>query len=113
MRLAGYAMGGNINNAIVVDKYNILNVNGLRFDKEFVKHKALDCIGDFYLFGMPLIGSVNSLAPGHRLNQKFVKEVLSNKENYSIETLDVQSSPKEYINDLSNDHLAQEESNVA
>ena len=113
MRLAGYAMGGNINNAIVVDKYNILNVNGLRFDKEFVKHKALDCIGDFYLFGMPMIGFVNSLAPGHKLNQKFVKEVLSNKENYSIETLDVQSSPKEYINDLSNDHFAQEESNVA
>jgi UDP-3-O-[3-hydroxymyristoyl] N-acetylglucosamine deacetylase len=43
MRLAGYAMGGNMNNAIVVDKYNIVNSDGLRFDKEFVKHKALDC----------------------------------------------------------------------
>ncbi|MDC1356695.1 UDP-3-O-acyl-N-acetylglucosamine deacetylase, partial [Pseudomonadota bacterium] len=89
MRLAGYAMGGNINNAIVVDKYNIVNTNGLRVDKEFVKHKTLDCIGDFYLLGMPLIGLVDALAPGHKLNQMFVKEILSNSNNYNIENLEI------------------------
>ncbi|MDA9649681.1 UDP-3-O-acyl-N-acetylglucosamine deacetylase, partial [Alphaproteobacteria bacterium] len=83
MRLSGYAMGGTINNAIVVDKYKILNADGLRFEKEFVKHKALDCIGDFYLLGMPLIGTISTFAPGHKINQMFVKEILSNKENYN------------------------------
>ena len=113
MRLAGYAMGGSMNNAIVVDKYNILNSNGLRVDKEFVKHKTLDCIGDFYLFGMPLIGSVNCLAPGHRLNQMFIKEVLSDKKNYTIDTLELHNSSNQYIKALSNNHFSQEEINVA
>ena len=113
MRLAGYAMGGNINNAIVVDKYNILNNNGLRVEKEFVKHKALDCVGDFYLLGMPLIGFISSLAPGHKLNQKFVKEVLNNKNNYSIENLEIISSSSQYINALSNNVYIQDEINVA
>ena len=113
MRLAGYAMGGNINNAIVVDKYNILNSNGLRVDKEFVKHKALDCIGDFYLLGMPLIGSVKSLAPGHQLNQMFVRKILSNKNNYSIENLELPRTSNQYINKLNNNNYSQEEINVA
>ena len=65
MRTAGLAIGGNLNNAIVVDKYKILNPDGLRLEKEFVKHKTLDCIGDFYLLGMPLVGNINCFAPGH------------------------------------------------
>jgi UDP-3-O-[3-hydroxymyristoyl] N-acetylglucosamine deacetylase len=113
MRLAGYAMGGNINNAIVVDRYNIVNSKGLRFDKEFVKHKALDCIGDFYLFGMPLIGLVNSVSPGHRLNQMFVRKVLSDKKNFSIDTLEILNSSNQYINDLKNNHYSEKEINVA
>ena len=78
-------MGGNLNNALVVDKFKILNPDGLRLDSEFVKHKTLDCIGDFYLLGMPLIGSINCFAPGHSLNQQLVKEILKNKDNYIIE----------------------------
>ena len=113
MRLAGYAMGGNISNAIVVDKYNIVNTNGLRIDKEFVKHKTLDCIGDFYLLGMPLIGSVDSLAPGHKLNQMFVKEILSNSNNYSIEKLEISDSQNQYINELNSNNYSQEAINVA
>jgi UDP-3-O-[3-hydroxymyristoyl] N-acetylglucosamine deacetylase len=113
MRLAGYAMGGNINNAIVVDKYNIVNTNGLRFDKEFVKHKTLDCIGDFYLLGMPLIGFVDSKAPGHKLNQMFVKEILSNNNNYSIEKLEIGSSSNQYINHLTSNDYSHEVINVA
>ena len=85
MRTAGLAIGGNLNNAIVVDKYKILNPEGLRLEKEFVKHKTLDCIGDFYLLGMQLVGNINCFAPGHNLNQQLIKEVLKNKENYSIE----------------------------
>ena len=85
MRTAGLAMGGNLNNALVVDKFKILNPDGLRLDREFVKHKTLDCIGDFYLLGMPLIGSINCFAPGHSLNQQLVKEILKNKDNYIIE----------------------------
>ena len=113
MRLTGYAMGGSINNAIVVDKYKILNSDGLRFEKEFVKHKALDCIGDFYLLGMPLIGTISTFAPGHKINQMFVKEILSNKENYSIEDLEIKYSHDEYINGLNLNNLSQKEINVA
>ena len=113
MRLSGYAMGGNMNNAIVVDKYNVLNPNGLRVDDEFVKHKALDCIGDFYLLGMPLIGFVQSMAPGHRINQTFIKEILSNKKNYSIEDLQLQNPSDQYIDSLRNNSFSQDKTNVA
>ncbi len=85
MRTAGLAIGGSLNNAIVVDKYKILNPEGLRLEKEFVKHKTLDCIGDFYLLGMQLLGNVNCFAPGHNLNQQLIKEILKNKDNYIIE----------------------------
>ena len=84
MRTAGLAIGGNLNNAIVVDKYKILNPDGLRLDKEFVKHKTLDCVGDFYLLGMPLLGSIDCFAPGHNLNQKLIKEILKDHKNYKI-----------------------------
>jgi UDP-3-O-[3-hydroxymyristoyl] N-acetylglucosamine deacetylase len=113
MRLAGYALGGNMNNAIVVDKYSILNSNGLRFDKEFIKHKVLDCIGDFYLLGMPVIGLVDSVSPGHRLNQMFVKKILSDKKNYNIDTLEIKSQSDHYIEDLRNNHYPEKETNVA
>ena len=84
MRTAGLAIGGNLNNAIVVDKYKILNPDGLRLEKEFVKHKTLDCVGDFYLLGMPLLGSIDCFAPGHNLNQKLIKEILKDHNNYKI-----------------------------
>ena len=85
MRTAGLAIGGNLNNAVVVDKFKILNPEGLRFEKEFVKHKTLDCIGDFYLLGMPLIGKVNCFAPGHSLNHLLLKEILKDKKNFRLE----------------------------
>ena len=95
MRTAGLAIGGNLNNAIVVDKYKILNPEGLRLENEFVKHKTLDCIGDFFLLGMPLIGSIECFAPGHNLNQQLVKEILKNKDNYKIEeSTSIKSSDK-------------------
>ena len=85
MRTAGLAIGGSLNNAIVVDKFKIVNSSGLRLDKEFTKHKVLDCLGDFYLLGMPIIGNIKCFAPGHRLNEKFIKEILKDKTNYEIQ----------------------------
>ena len=103
MRTAGLAIGGSLNNAIVVDKYKILNPEGLRLEKEFVKHKTLDCIGDFYLLGMQLLGNVNCFAPGHNLNQQLIKEILKNKDNYIIEDI-IPDNTKEKFFDFIDDN---------
>ena len=97
MRTAGLAIGGNLNNAIVVDKYKILNPEGLRLEKEFVKHKTLDCIGDFYLLGMNLVGNIDCFAPGHNLNQQLLKEILKNKENYKIDDIISDDNNEKFI----------------
>ena len=103
MRTAGLAIGGNLNNAIVVDKYKILNPGGLRLEKEFVKHKTLDCIGDFYLLGMQLVGNIECFAPGHSLNQDLIREILKNRENYSIEEIIPENNNKNFL-DLIDDN---------
>jgi len=105
MRIAGLAIGGSLNNAIVVDKYKILNPEGLRLDKEFVKHKTLDCIGDFYLLGIQLVGNINCFAPGHNLNQKLIKEILKNKDNYIIEDMISENNNEKFF-DLIDDNSA-------
>ena len=97
MRTAGLAIGGNLNNAIVVDKYKILNPEGLRLEKEFVKHKTLDCIGDFYLLGMQLVGNIECFAPGHNLNQQLIKEILKNKDNYRIEDIIPENNNEKFL----------------
>ena len=97
MRAAGLAIGGNLNNAIVVDKYKIVNSTGLRFNNEFIKHKALDCIGDFYLLGMPIIGKISCFAPGHKINHSFISEILKDKVNYKIENKNVYNETNSYI----------------
>ena len=113
MRTAGLAMGGNLNNAVVVDKFKILNPNGLRFDNEFVKHKTLDCIGDFYLLGMPLVGAVECYAPGHSLNQNLVKEKLKDEKNFKIDTIIPNDISDKYYNIINNNVNSQQEINVA
>ncbi len=113
MRTAGLAIGGNLNNAIVVDKYEILNPDGLRLDKEFVKHKALDCIGDFYLLGMPLVGKISCFAPGHNLNQKFVREILKYRGNYKIESIDIENNNDKFLNLIKDENSSQNITNVA
>ena len=102
MRIAGLAIGGSLNNAIVVDKYKILNPEGLRLDKEFVKHKTLDCIGDFYLLGIQLVGNINCFAPGHNLNQKLIKEILKNKDNYIIEDMISENNNEKFFDLIDN-----------
>ena len=69
MRAAGLALGGSLQNAIVLDEYRVLNSDGLRYDNEFVKHKVLDAIGDLYLLGHPLIGEYTAYKSGPRAQQ--------------------------------------------
>ena len=87
LRAGGFGLGGNLNNAIVVKDNKILNDTGLRCNKEFVKHKILDCVGDFYMSGLPLLGSVHATQPGHELNNRLIKKIFQNKNNYEIQEL--------------------------
>ena len=76
MRAQGLAMGGSLDNAIVMDEYRILNSDGLRYDDEFVKHKALDAMGDLYLLGHPIIGAFSGFKSGHALNNQLLRALL-------------------------------------
>ncbi len=93
LRAAGFGLGGNLNNAIVVEESKILNDTGLRCNKEFVKHKILDCMGDFYMSGLPLLGSVYATQPGHELNNKLLKKIFQSEENYKIIELNTYNMP--------------------
>lgn len=82
------ALGGSMENAIVVDDYRILNEDGLRYDDEFVKHKVLDAIGDLYLLGHSLIGAFSGHKSGHALNNRLLRELLKNEEAWEVVTFD-------------------------
>jgi UDP-3-O-[3-hydroxymyristoyl] N-acetylglucosamine deacetylase len=75
----GLARGGSLDNAIVLDREKILNPGGLRYPDEFVRHKILDCIGDFSLLGMPIMGHIKIFKSGHQFNHEFLKEFLTRK----------------------------------
>lgn len=77
LRENNLALGGSLNNAVVVDDYKILNEDGLRYEDECVKHKILDAIGDLYLLGHSLIGSFTGFKSGHALNNRLLRELLS------------------------------------
>jgi UDP-3-O-[3-hydroxymyristoyl] N-acetylglucosamine deacetylase len=76
MRANGLAMGGGLDNAIVMDDYKVLNAGGLRYDDEFVKHKILDAMGDLYLLGHPLLAHYEARRSGHALNNVLLRELL-------------------------------------
>jgi UDP-3-O-[3-hydroxymyristoyl] N-acetylglucosamine deacetylase len=76
MRAQGLALGGSLDNAIVMDEYRVLNADGLRFEDEFVKHKVLDAIGDLYLLGHAIIGAFSGFKSGHALNNALLLELL-------------------------------------
>ena len=88
MRANGLALGGGLDNAIVMDDYKVLNVDGLRYDDEFVKHKILDAMGDLYLVGKPLLAAYSAFRSGHALNNKLLRELLSRPDAYDIVTFD-------------------------
>ena len=82
--LDGSAKGGSLENAIVVDNMKILNKSGLRNKKEFVNHKILDCMGDLYLSGFRIVGSINCSQGGHSLTNKILRKLFEDKSNYSL-----------------------------
>ncbi len=88
LRGMGLALGGSLDNAVVLDDRQVLNSEGLRFKNEFVRHKILDAIGDLAMVGMPIIGAYHSFAGSHHLNHLLTKEILANSENYEIKVLD-------------------------
>lgn len=73
LRTNGLALGGGLDNAIVMDDYKVLNSDGLRYDDEFVKHKILDAIGDLYLIGHPILGAYSAFRSGHAMNNQLLR----------------------------------------
>ncbi|RAZ23145.1 UDP-3-O-acyl-N-acetylglucosamine deacetylase [Campylobacter hyointestinalis] len=83
----GLALGGSLDNAVVIDDTHILNPEGLRFEDEFVRHKILDAIGDISLLGAPMVGDYEAYAGSHDLNHKLTKAILADEKNYEIVTI--------------------------
>jgi len=88
LRENNLALGGSLDNAVVVDDYRILNDDGLRYEDECVKHKILDAIGDLYLLGHSLIGSFTGYKSGHELNNRLLKELLATENAWELVTFD-------------------------
>ena len=95
MRANGLALGGGLDNAIVMDDYKVLNAGGLRYDDEFVKHKMLDAMGDLYVLGKPLLASYSAFRSGHALNNKLLRELLVRTDAWETVTFpDEKLAPK-------------------
>ncbi len=87
MKRYGLARGGSLDNAVVIDGEKVLNNGGLRYPDEFVRHKALDCIGDFSLIGMPIMGHIVTHKSGHAFNHAFLEKFFSEKSSWDTCTL--------------------------
>ena len=101
LKKMGLALGGSLDNAIVVKDDAVLNENGLRNKKEFVNHKILDCIGDLYLSGYRVIGKIECSQGGHRMTNNLLRKVYSNKENFSIHEINEKTLPNTLVNKVS------------
>jgi UDP-3-O-[3-hydroxymyristoyl] N-acetylglucosamine deacetylase len=86
MRANGLALGGGLDNAIVMDDYKVLNSDGLRYDDEFVKHKILDAMGDLFIVGKPLLAAYSAFRSGHALNNQLLRALLARPSAYDIVT---------------------------
>ena len=94
LRSNGLALGGGLDNAIVMDDYKVLNSDGLRYDDEFVKHKILDAMGDLFLLGKPLIASYTAFRSGHAMNNLLLRALLDQADAYEIVSFaDVKKAP--------------------
>jgi UDP-3-O-[3-hydroxymyristoyl] N-acetylglucosamine deacetylase len=95
MRANGLALGGGLDNAIVMDDYKVLNADGLRYDDEFVKHKILDAMGDLYLVGKPLLAAYSAFRSGHAMNNQLLRALLAQPDAYEVVMFDtVSQAPK-------------------
>ena len=97
LRKMGLAKGGSLNNAVVVKDNEVLNPEGLRNNFEFVNHKILDCMGDLYLSGYKIIGSLKCSQGGHSLTNQLLRKVFSDKNNYTVFEIKEKSLPHTYI----------------
>ena len=88
MRSRGLALGGSMDNAIVMDDYKVLNSGGFRYDDEIVKHKILDAIGDLYLAGQPLLAAYSAFKSGHALNNRLVRALLDDASAFELVSFD-------------------------
>ncbi len=84
LRASGLALGGGLDNAVVMDDYRVLNTDGLRYDDEFVKHKILDAIGDLYIVGRPLLAAFSAFRSGHALNNQLLRALLERERNWEL-----------------------------
>ena len=84
LRVNGLALGGGLDNAVVMDDYKVLNAGGLRYDDEFAKHKILDAMGDLAVIGKPLLGAYSAFRSGHALNNRLLRALLAQPQAYEI-----------------------------
>ena len=98
LKKMGLAKGGNLDNAVVVKGSEVLNKEGLRNKLEFVNHKILDCMGDLYLSGYKIIGSIKCSEGGHSLTNQLLRKVFNDHNNYSIFEIKEKSLPYTFIN---------------
>ena len=88
MRSRGLALGGGLDNAIVMDDTKVLNAGGLRYDDEFVKHKILDAMGDLYVVGRPLLAAYSAFRSGHALNNRLLRALMAQPDAWEVVTFD-------------------------
>ena len=99
MRSRGLGRGGSLDNALVIDDFRVLNADGLRMQDEFVKHKALDAVGDLYLLGRPIIGAFHGHKSGHELNNLLVRKLLADATAWEEVTFDrLDALPRAFAN---------------
>ena len=91
MRANGLALGGGLDNAIVMDDLKVLNADGLRFNDEFVKHKILDAMGDLYLLGKPMLASYTAYRSGHAMNNQLLRALLAQPEAFEVVSFEDES----------------------
>jgi UDP-3-O-[3-hydroxymyristoyl] N-acetylglucosamine deacetylase len=97
LRANELALGGSLDNAIVMDEYRVINEDGLRFQDEFVRHKVLDAVGDLYLLGSCLIGEFSGFKSGHKLNNLLLRALLDQPDSYQEVVFDAERpSPVSY-----------------
>ena len=92
LREQNLALGGSLDNAVVVDDYRVLNEDGLRYEDEFVKHKILDAIGDLYLLGHSLIAAFHGYKSGHELNNRLLRKILATKDAFELVSFEGEES---------------------
>lgn len=97
MRANGLALGGSLENAIVMDEYRVLNADGLRYADEFVKHKVLDAIGDLYLCGHPLLAAYSAHKSGHALNNQILRVLLEDTSAWEIVSFEQDAAAPEAV----------------